>query len=298
MEESARADPVTPAAVAALRAHPRFADALRASASGLAGLYHGSHLLNWLIDDRGRMLFGYFALYLHVTYDPADPSSGLIPTRMRRLVAELGICSPGRALAMLSLMRFGGYLAPAVQVVDRRQRRLVATDKLFALLEERLRLHLAAMAPLFADGAAMRASLDDPAVLRALVVAVAERFIAGFRFVRHAPQIRIFGERNAGILIFATLMSAGDADDTVPPTRPVPVSIAALARRFAVSRPHVLKLLRDAETEGLVARNDDGVVITPMLADAAQTLFAAVYLFLSACVRDAMAATGRKRKAG
>ena len=271
---------------------------MRASASGLVSLYQGSHLLNWLMDDRGRMLFSYFALYLHVTYDPADPSSGLIPTRMRVLASDLGICSPGRALAMLSLMRFGGYLAPAVQVVDRRQRRLVATDKLLGLLKERWCVHFAAMAPLFPDGAAMLAALDDPAFARGLIVAMVERFLAGFRFLTHAPGLGLFGERNAGILICSSLMIAGEPDDTVPPSRPVPISIAALARRFAVSRPHVLKLLRDAEEQGLVARSGDRIVIEPALAEGAQNFFATMFLYYAACAREALAKSGSERRAG
>lgn len=291
-------DPATLEAVAALRARPGFAGAMRASAAGLVQLYQGSHLLNWLMDDRGRMLFGYIALYLHVTYDPADPSSGLVPTRLRKLAADLGLCSPGRALAMLQLMRFGGYLAPAVQVVDRRQRRLVATDKLLSLLEQRWRLHFAAMAPLFPDGEAMLRALDQRAFKRALAIAMGERFIAGFRFVTHAPQLGLFGERNAGLLICSSLVIAGEADDSVPPTRPVPISIASLARRFAVSRPHVLKLMRDAEEQGLVARSGNRLIIKPALAESVQTFFAMMYLFFADCAREAMAANGQGRKAG
>ena len=140
-------NPATPEAIAALRARPGFAHAMRTSSVGLVAMYQGGHLLNWLMDDRGRLLFAYFALYLDASRDPADPSSGLTPTRMRTLVSEHSICSPGRATAMLSLMRFSGYLAPDVQAVDRRQRRLVATDKLRELLRKRWRLHFGAMAP-------------------------------------------------------------------------------------------------------------------------------------------------------
>ena len=106
-------DPATLEAVAALRARPGFAGAMRASAAGLVQLYQGSHLLNWLMDDRGRMLFGYIALYLHVTYDPADPSSGLVPTRLRKLAADLGLCSPGRALAGIGVRRRDNSACPS-----------------------------------------------------------------------------------------------------------------------------------------------------------------------------------------
>jgi hypothetical protein len=144
------------------------------------------------------------------------------------------------------------------------------------------------MAPLFPDGEAMLEALDDPAVLRALIVAMVERFRDGFRFITYAPQLGLFGERNAGLLICCSLLIAGDPADAVPPTRPVPISIAALARRFAVSRPHVLKLIRDAEEQGLIARSGDRVVIKPGLAEGAQKFFATMYLFFAACAREAM----------
>ena len=262
---------------------------MRASAAGLVSLYEGGHLLNWLMDDRGRMMFAYYALYLHFTRDPGDHASGLTPTRMKEGCAEFDICSPGRAVAMMSVMRFAGYLAPA-PAADRRVRGLAATDKLVALMVERWRVHLAALAMIRPEGDLALSALDRPAFVRRMIIAMTERFRAGFRFMPHAPELGLFGERNAGMLILSTLVSAGDADDATPPRRPVPVSVASLARRFGVSRPHVLKLLRDAAEEGLLARSDaDGrIAILPPLADAAQALFAAMFLFYADCTREAL----------
>lgn len=300
--KSAVADFVAPEAIAALRAHPGFPAAMRVSAAGLVSMYQGGHLLNWLMDDRGRLMFGYLALYLHTSRDPDDASSGLTPTRMKAMCVEFDFCSPGRAGAMLSLMRFGGYLTPDTQVLDRRQRRLLATPKLYALLRARWRLHMEAAAPLLPDGAALLSALDDPAFDNALVAAMMERFRAGFRFMHAAPGLGLFGERNAGMLILLSLITAGAPDDTMPPQRPVPISIAALARRFSVSRPHVLKLIRDAADEGFLERIDaEGgrVIFKPRLAEATQTLFATMYLFFTDSARQAArACAGESRAAG
>jgi len=278
-------------AIAALGAHPRFADAMRASAAGIVAMYQGSRLLNWLMDDRGRLVFGYFAAYLDFTRDPSDPSSGLTPTGMKALCAECELCSPGRVVVMLSLMRAAGYLASEPAAEDRRRRRLRATDRLIALLRERWRIHFEAMAPLLPDGAAMLGALDDPAFARALIRVMGDRFRRGFRLLRHAPGLDLFGERNAGILILASLLATGDGDDTMPPSRAVPISISALARRFAVSRPHVLKLLRDAAARGLIersGRDGDHILIRPPLAAGAQNFFATLCLFFADGARRAM----------
>lgn len=298
----AERDFASPEAIAAVRAQEGFGAAIRASAAGLVAMYQGGHLLNWLMDDRGRLLFGYLALYLHATRDPADGSSGLTPTRMKAMCVEFDVCSPGRAGAMLSLMRFSGYLTPDIEIVDKRQRRLVATEKLYDLLRARWRLHMSAMVPLFPDGAALLAALDDPAFDHALVIAMVDRFRSGFRLVHSAPGLGLFGERNAGMLILTSLIAAGAEDDTVPPQRPVPISIAALARRFKVSRPHVLKLIRDAADEGFLERvgaDNSMVVLKPRLVEATQNFFATSYLFFADCAREAMAVCAEhERKAG
>ena len=83
----------------------------------------------------------------------------------------------------------------------------------------------------------------------------------------------------------------------MPPTRPVPISIAALARRFAVSRPHVLKLLRDAEAAGLITRSGDRVLFKPALAEGARNFFATMFLYYAGSAREAMAAAKPAGKA-
>jgi hypothetical protein len=286
----ATTNPATPEAIATLRAHPNFPAAMRTSAAGLVTLYQGGRLVRWLMDDRGRLVFGYFALYLHLSRRADEVTSGLTPTRMKALCAEFEVCSPGRVVALLSLMRFAGYLAPAA-ATDRRLRGYVATDRLVALMVERWRIHFGAMAMLRPEGQAALAALHDTAFRRRLVIAMFRRFRAGFRFLTHAPELGLFADRDAGMLILSHLLTAAEEGDATPPHRPVPISIAALARRFHVSRPHVLKLLNDAAEQGFIRRTGamgEGVLILPRLAEAAQNLFATMYFYYVDCLREAL----------
>jgi hypothetical protein len=66
------ADPLSSAAVAALRAHPRFSESMRESAAGMVAHYSGNRLLNQLMNDRGRALFTHQAVYLHFSRTPGD----------------------------------------------------------------------------------------------------------------------------------------------------------------------------------------------------------------------------------
>ncbi len=71
---------------------------------------------------------------------------------------------------------------------------------------------------------------------------------------------RVFVNRHAGIQILHALMLQADGAQGYPPAGPVPYSLSRLARDFRVSRPHVARLLRAAEQEGLVVLESGGVL--------------------------------------
>lgn len=284
-------------AIAALRAHPRFAEAARTSANSIVALYQGNRLLNTLVNDRGRALMGYFALYMHFFHDPSDPLSGLTVSRMKQLCVEQNVCSAGRAEAMLVLMRLFGYLEPAPSNDDRRTRRLVATDRLIESYHERWERLFAAMALVAAEAGTAAAVVRRDDFTRALVRQLMEHFTAGLRVLDYAPELALFADHNSGMMILFSLLLSGEPEDAFPPAQPVTVSISALARRFGVSRVHVRKLLRDAERQGFVARvagADNRFLLLPPLRDRSLDFFATVFLFMAQCARAALQECGAK----
>jgi hypothetical protein len=291
-----RADgPVSAAAIAALRVHPRLPDAMRSLARDVVALYQGNRLLNLLLNDRGRFLIGYAALVLHFGKTADDPGSGLTAQQMKTFCVEHNVCSRGRAEAMLALMRMSGYLAPDPEATDRRFRVLVPTERLIGLTRRRWAAQFKAIALLRPEGDAALRALDREDFVRAFVRRQGDYFRAGVRILDQAPALGLFADRNAGLMVLFMLLLAGEPDDTVPPSRPVPVSISALARRFGVSRPHVLKLLRDAEQDGFIRRvgtSGEQVVLLPRLREATQDFFATVFLFVARCAGEALDAAG------
>jgi DNA-binding IclR family transcriptional regulator len=93
-------------------------------------------------------------------------------------------------------------------------------------------------------------------------------------------------------------MLAGQADDRTLPAGPLAIPLAEIARNFQVSRTHVLRLLRDAETAGFLAREGapDRLRFLPPLVDALQNMFATLFLFMggNAC-RAVAEARGARR---
>ena len=218
--------PVSAAAIADLRAHPGFPNAIRTFGSGMLALYRGNRLLNMLINDRGRMVIGYLSLYLHEGGAPDGRGSGFGVGQLKALCAAAGLASPGRTAAMLALMRMSGHIASASAAEDKRRHILVPTEKLRAAHRDRWECVVAGLREVRPDAAAAF-NLDDPEFVAAYVRVTADHFLAGFRLIEFAPDMELFLDRNAGLMVLFTILLAGKGDDTVPPRRPVPLSISA-----------------------------------------------------------------------
>ncbi len=81
------------AALDEMRANPGFPAALRTLSTGMLALYRGNRLLNVLINDRGRMVIGYLALYLNERGAP-DGRGGFGIGQLKALCAAAGVASP------------------------------------------------------------------------------------------------------------------------------------------------------------------------------------------------------------
>jgi hypothetical protein len=282
------------AEIAELQTHPQFQTACRGAASSMVDLYQGNRLLNTVVNDRGRLVIGYLALYLHFGTHDGDPRSGLTLGRLKTICVEQDICSAGRAEALIAVMRLFGYIEPAPDAADRRVRRLVPTEKLIVSYRERWERVMPALGRIRPQGDAALAAIPRIEFVSALVRQFTEHFLAGIRIMDHSPELTLFTDRNAGLMVvFSVLLDS--CDDGFTPTRPVTVSISALSRRFGVSRVHVRKMLRDAAAEGFIARpnGDDGpIVVQPRLTQATHAFFATVFLFNAHCISAALAEIG------
>jgi len=273
-------------AVQAVRAHPAFSQAAREVAQGFVEHYQGNRLLNTIVNDRGRMLVGYFSIYLHFFGLPGEHAPGLTVSRMKKLCSDLGICSGGRAETMLILMRMFGHLETAPSAADRRTRYLVPSKRLLESVQVRWLMQFKAMAPVLPEIAPAIAAVRRPDFTAALIRRLAERFLAGLRIIEHSPGFELFADRNAGVMIAYSLLLAGERGDTFPPQKPVRLSISAVARRFGVSRVHVRTLLRDAEEQGYLRRSgaaEGEVLLLPRLTDATLDFIASAFLYLGHC---------------
>jgi DNA-binding MarR family transcriptional regulator len=285
---------ISDASIAELQQHPKFEAAVAASMRGSIELHQSSNLSNWILNDRARAWFGHALLYLHATARPDDPLSGLTPARIKDLAVEAGICSAGRAAAMLSLMRVAGYLERAPDTGDKRVRRLAPTAKLLDVQRQRLRRQFEAIAIVLPEAQAALASLGRPEFENALALAIGEEFLSGTRLLSSSPDLEPFAEYSAGMVVLFSLVLATESQGSFATGGALAVSISELARRFRVSRTQVLRLLREAEEGGFLERtgtNYGSVMLRPKLKRDLLNMFAMIYLFLTGAAAEAAAAT-------
>lgn len=280
---------LTPQALATLRAHPRFAEAMRASAQGLIALHRRNRVMSWFLSDRPLALIGHAVIFLHLEGRADDPLSGLTPSRFRSFCRTNRLCSPGRASAILAFMRLTGHIEAVPHPGDRRVTQLRPSEKLMEIARTRLARQFPVVALLRPDVAPAVDALGDPDFEAALFRAFGAWFMSGSRILDHAPRLHLFAERDAGMLILYGLMLAGEPGEVVS-LKPVPISISALAKQFQVSRTHVLRLLRDAEAAGLLTRGADTISLGAALADDLQNMQAGLFQLLASCATEALAA--------
>lgn len=271
--------------LAELIATPGFADAARTIASQLIEDYLADRVLNRVFNDRGRYLAGLIALYLHRVPFEGEEEAGITVGRMKTLCIRTGVSSPGRAVAILSIMRFGGYLKQA-ESNDRRRTVFVPTERFIALQERRWRFLFGAMAQVMPEARRALELYTRPDFQSAFLSRGFEAFMAGFRFIYSTPELTPYFEYISGFNILLQLLAKAGGE-----AGPVPLTISDLASQFWVSRAHVRKVLALATTDGFIARTTgsrDPIIVQPALAEVMSRFFAGAFLYARDCIRHAI----------
>ncbi|HEY4142772.1 MAG TPA: hypothetical protein VGM57_15230 [Pseudolabrys sp.] len=285
----------TPEAMAALRRQPRFRQAAAAIAVDSVEYYQGRWLANRVLNDRARFLLAMFMLFLHYSWRADVANSGLTAARLREICAGVGLCSAGRAEAMLLMMRASGYLERTEDPNDRRVRRYVPTAKFLDLHRERHRRVFSAIDTLTGDTAyATRiCGGNDDALYRRFILTMGHAYLGGYRIVHAAPVLQTIIDRDVGLPLMLCVFLSSPGYAEFAPEKFRTTSVAGLARRFNVSRVHVRSVLRDAAAAGLVLRDEDTAQVTalPALSDAAESFFASAFVFARSCAEIALTET-------
>jgi hypothetical protein len=258
------------AGVESFRAHPLFDEALLQNAGEKARQFASEPSLHRFALDRGHSMLGIYATCLHL-------QGRLTVSTLKVAAQELGVASPGRVMSFVAMTKKIGVLSENAPGSDRRVRGLSVSQAFLDFLRDRLRIDLAALAMLSPIGDEALRSFPDPGFFPAYMRVAGEGMGKGGFPPSRSGVMEFFADRQMGLQILYDII-AGDAAslDSVP----VAVSISALSKRFGVSRPHVLKLLRDADRRGLVRWHAEArsVELSPRLVEKLRTYVAFIFI--------------------
>jgi hypothetical protein len=267
--------------------------AVRGFAKSYVAHFEHRPLLNLVTSDRGRVMMAWMALYFDALYDPAIPGSGLTVNRFKAACADTGLCSQGRASAMLGVMRFAKHIEPVTEVRRGHSLRLSPTEKLKTAFRERIANALKAMCLVMPEGRLGLDNLGDPVFERAFIIGACEAFLARERPMTFCPLAKLFAEKKAGFLILFSLILSTEGDG-LPVEQPMTASIAALSKAFAVSRPQIKLLFRAVVEKGALqpVGNDAGnhFYLTEAMRDDCMRLMAGFWVLAACGVRAGLAA--------
>lgn len=264
-----------------MRAHPAFHAVVGRAADYLASSYDGNRLLNRVLNDRGRVVFCFLILYLDALSEAEG--GGLTVGRMVALCQETGVCSRGRARAMMALMRWGGYLEPVSGEGDRRVKPLAPTAHMRAVFRDRWIAHYRLIETLDPVGGEVLARFGDPVFVNRVARLIGAEFRAGYRLLDGVPDLAAAADRDGGVLVLVALFVAV-RQGSDPPT------LAELARRFHISRAQVLQIVKEGEGLGLVVRSGESSAgrLTPRGEAALTDFFANILGFFHVVGRRAL----------
>jgi hypothetical protein len=276
--------------IQAIRADPRLDGAIRHSVLNSLAYHDRAPVMHRNLKDVGRFTLGVMALYL-------DATGGLTHRRLRELSGQTGIISTGAATALLLRLRLIGYVTAAEVLPSGATRLYRPTPAMATAFRDRLRFELEAATRFDPRITDILDRLDEPEVFPTLMATLGTDAAYAARNPREdALAIDRLSMRQAGMLIMFQLMSDADHGGAFPPQSEVSISISGLARRYEVSRSHVLTVLRDAETFGLIRKLDEGRWrLEPAMAEVFKTFYAVIYLGIIKSARAAQAALATVR---
>lgn len=237
-----------------LRADPRYPKSVKTFAGNMLAAGDADRLLDGILKDAGRNVAALCAVHLHFT-------GGLTLPRLKALCASFGLVSSGRARALLLYLRYLGFVERSTTHKKGAPALYVPTKRFLDTWRDHQRAVLNAAQVIEPAIGLLLDRFDEPGVFEMFSKNLCEAFLdAAQQTDLDSPYLRVFMHRNAGIQIVHALICA-NADDSFPPTRPVPFSLSATARRFHVSRIHVRRLIDAAQREGLLHFSDGGTVV-------------------------------------
>lgn len=251
-----------------LRNHPRLLHGLARYGELMPVYFSDNVILNKVVTEAWRFEMLVYTLYLHDIRDPADPRSGLTLANLQKICEQQKCASRGRVLAIMGIMRLGGYLRQIKSARDKRVVQLEPSEAFVSTVEgwnRRIFQVIDAITP--QDGLAALHDLH-PRFGWEMRRRGAVGLLEGWKLLAPFPEVNHFVSRDGGWMLLLTCVAqslkAGGGHEIMP----VSLDLKIFGARFGVSRSHLRRLLESAHAEGLLdtsPRNGSHILLAPKL---------------------------------
>jgi hypothetical protein len=222
--------------------------------------------IHGLIRDAGRYIGALWSMYLHL-------NGGLTLPRLQALCVQTGYVSAGRARLLLIYLRYLKCIEPVGAPVPGAAVHYQPTAGFLKSWHAHLRDALEAAQIIEPAIGLILEKYDQPDVLETFTRMQSGGWLSSDSGIRDDdPFFRTFMHRNGGTQLLLTVM-ASDAPH-FPPTAPLHLPLAGLARRFGVSRMQLRRMLVEAIAEKLMLPQTDGSLL---LSDGMRLILARFY---------------------
>lgn len=256
-----------------IAADPRFAAALVAAATGMGAVYERHGTMRRLLNDRGRIAVAAAAFLL----DPAISVAAIL-----RMVPASYI-GRARVRAFLILLEREGLLVEEPPGPDRRLRHYRLGDAVKEAVADYVE---AILRPALPFKHARIGDLRHPALIRYCMIRSSLVRMSGHELFEASPILRRISDLKGGNIFLLELLRGGH-----DPANPPQLARATLARRFDMSRSHVIDLVRLCRQEGWLVGPPGAEQPAPELLHQGRLYFAR-HFALAALLLDAAAAEG------
>lgn len=262
---SARTSPAEWHRILAFRNQPTFAAALETYNALMLQYFADNVVLNRVVTEAWRFEILVYLLYLHDKRDPADPAKGLTVSNLQAICARQKCASKGRVVAILGIMRIGGFLRQQKSEADGRIKHLEPTRKFMSIVEGWNNRILRIIDAVYPSEDLARLHHDNPRLGAQMRSRGAERLLAGWKLLDPFPEVQHFLSRDGGWMLLLHCVAESLRMGCGRCIAPVAVDLEAFGKRFAVSRSHLRRLLESAHDEGLLLappRNGANIVLS------------------------------------
>ncbi len=249
----ASAPDLSPQALGALIAHPRFAEAARALYRSKVTTAAEDKVMAGLFRDAGHYVAALWAFSLH-------RDAGLTLPHLKAACAGSKMMSPGRAPALLGFLQHLGYVSRLSPRQGKAAAVYAPTPRFVDAWCRHMRSGLEAAIRLMPEAADCVALMDDPDKALGFARAQGDILLAAISHQGEAmhelPFVRIFQHRLGGGRALNLLLSR-DAGEAGLAVAPMPFALNEVAAQSGILRIQAKRLFDDAQAAGLV-RIEDG----------------------------------------